>query len=65
MKQYSAELSLVTLICLLGTLQAGVLGLAVARHPSEWALGWNIDLLAAVYSVSFFFFFLDSSREIA
>lgn len=50
MKQYSAELSLVTLICLLGTLQAGVLGLAVARHPSEWALGWNIDLLAAVYS---------------
>ena len=60
-KKYSAQLSLATLICFLGTLQATVLSLAVVRDSSEWALGWDINLLAAVYSVSFpppFFLFI-------
>lgn len=50
MKKYPAELSLSTLMCFLGTLQAAALGLAVTRKPSDWALGWDIKLLAAVYS---------------
>lgn len=50
LKQYSAQLSLATLICFLGTLQATVLGVAFVREPSMWALGWDINLLAAVYS---------------
>jgi len=50
LKKYSAQLSLATLICFLGTIQATVLGLAVVRGPSQWALGWNINLLAAVYA---------------
>jgi drug/metabolite transporter (DMT)-like permease len=50
LKKYSAQLSLATLICLLGTLQATVLSLALVRDPSKWALGWDINLLSAVYS---------------
>eukprot|EP00253_Pinus_taeda_P003750 PITA_03750 len=50
LKKYSAQLSLATLICFLGTLQATVLSLAVVRDSSQWALGWNINLLTAVYS---------------
>eukprot|EP00253_Pinus_taeda_P000604 PITA_00604 len=50
LKKYSAQLSLATLICFLGTLQATALGLAVVRDPSQWALGWDINLLTAVYS---------------
>jgi len=50
LKKYSAQLSLATLICFLGTLQATVLSLAVVRDPSQWALGWDLNLLTAVYS---------------
>jgi len=50
LKKYSAQLSLATLICFLGTLQATVLSLAVVRDSSKWALGWDINLLTAVYS---------------
>eukprot|EP00253_Pinus_taeda_P035078 PITA_35078 len=50
LKNYSAQLSLATLICFIGTLQATVLSLAFVRDPSKWALGWDINLLTAVYS---------------
>lgn len=50
LKKYSAQLSLSTLICFFGTLQAAVLGAAMVRHPSDWKLGWDINLLAAVYA---------------
>ena len=53
LRRYSAQLSLATLICFLGTLQATVLSLAVVRDSSQWALGWDINLLTAVYTVSF------------
>lgn len=49
-KKYSAPLSLTTSICFLGTLQAAVLGGAIVRDPSYWKLGWDINLLAAVYA---------------
>eukprot|EP00253_Pinus_taeda_P032028 PITA_32028 len=50
LETYSAHLSLATLICFIGTLQAAVLSVAVVRDPSKWALGWDINLLTAVYS---------------
>eukprot|EP00253_Pinus_taeda_P014215 PITA_14215 len=50
LKKYSAQLSLTTLICLLGTLQATVLSLAVVSDSSKWAFGWDINLLTAVYT---------------
>lgn len=51
LKKYSAEISLATLMCFLGTLQATVLSLAVVRFDSsQWAIGWDINLLAAVYA---------------
>jgi len=50
LKKYPAQLSLATLICLLGTLQATTLSIALVRDPSQWALGWDINLLTAVYS---------------
>eukprot|EP00253_Pinus_taeda_P006267 PITA_06267 len=48
LKKYSAQLSLVALICFLGTLQATTLILAVVRDSSQWALGWDIKLLTTV-----------------
>lgn len=49
-KKYPAQLSLTTLICFVGTLQATVLGAAIVREPSKWAVGWDINLLSAVYA---------------
>ncbi|XP_057853596.1 WAT1-related protein At5g07050 [Cryptomeria japonica] len=50
LKKYPAQLSLVTLICLMGALQSIVITLAVERHPSAWAVGFDMNLLTAVYS---------------
>lgn len=50
LKQYSAQLSLTTLICFMGTLQSIAITLVIERDPSVWALGWNMNLLTAVYS---------------
>ncbi|BAF17835.1 WAT1-related protein At5g07050 [Oryza sativa Japonica Group] len=50
-KQYSAQLSLTTLICLVGTLQAVVVTFAMERRrPSVWAIGFDMNLLAAAYA---------------
>jgi drug/metabolite transporter (DMT)-like permease len=49
-KKYPAQISLATLICFMGTLQATVLGAALVRQPSKWAVGWDINLLSAVYA---------------
>jgi len=61
LKRYSAQLTLATLICFLGTLQATALSLVFVRDPSQWALGWDINLLTAVYSVCLSLFFCLSS----
>jgi drug/metabolite transporter (DMT)-like permease len=50
-KQYSAQLSLTTLICLFGTLQAVVVVFAMERSVSVWAIGFDMNLLTAAYSV--------------
>lgn len=49
-KKYSAQLSLTTLICFLGTLQSAALTLVIEHKPSVWAIGWDMNLLTAVYS---------------
>ncbi|KAI3795649.1 hypothetical protein L1987_38305 [Smallanthus sonchifolius] len=50
LKEYPAELSLTTLICLAGTVEGGIIAMAVERDPKAWALGFDSRLLACVYS---------------
>ncbi|GLJ41357.1 hypothetical protein SUGI_0855990 [Cryptomeria japonica] len=50
LKSYPAQLSLTTLVCLIGSLQSLVVTWAIERHPSVWALGFDMKLLTAVYS---------------
>uniref|UniRef100_M8CVY9 WAT1-related protein n=1 Tax=Aegilops tauschii TaxID=37682 RepID=M8CVY9_AEGTA len=50
LKQYSAPLSLTTLICFVGTLQAIVVTLAMEHRPSVWTIGFDMNLLAAAYA---------------
>lgn len=52
LKKYSAQLSLTTLICFVGTLQAIAVTLIMEREPSAWAIGFDMNLLAAAYAVS-------------
>jgi hypothetical protein len=51
-KQYTAQLSLTTLICFVGTLQAIVVTFAMEHRPSVWTIGFDMNLLAAAYAVS-------------
>lgn len=50
LKEYPAELSLTTLICLMGIVEGGVAALIMERDMSAWSLGFDNRLLAAVYS---------------
>jgi hypothetical protein len=50
-KQYSAQLSLTTLICGVGTLQAVAVAFAMERSVSVWVIGFDMNLLAAAYAV--------------
>jgi len=52
LKQYAAPLSLTTLICFVGTLQAIVVTFAMEHRPSAWTIGFDMNLLAAAYAVS-------------
>ncbi|OEL31852.1 WAT1-related protein, partial [Dichanthelium oligosanthes] len=49
-KQYSAHLSLTTLVCFVGTLQAIVVTLVMERRASVWTIGFDMNLLAAAYA---------------
>jgi hypothetical protein len=51
-KQYSAPLSLTTLICFVGTIQAVFVTFAMEHRPSVWTIGFDMNLLAAAYAVS-------------
>ncbi|WVZ05512.1 hypothetical protein V8G54_018858 [Vigna mungo] len=49
---YPAELSLTAWICLLGTVEGGIVALVMERNNfSAWSLKWDTKLLVAVYSV--------------
>ncbi|XP_073104905.1 WAT1-related protein At5g07050 [Elaeis guineensis] len=50
LKKYDAPLSLTSLICFVGTLQAIVVTLVMERKPSVWRIGWDMNLLAAAYA---------------
>ncbi|CAL5348385.1 unnamed protein product [Camellia sinensis] len=50
LKQYPAELSLTALICLMGMVEGAAVALAMERHMSAWVVGFDLRLLAAVYS---------------
>ncbi|KAH7654875.1 WAT1-related protein [Dioscorea alata] len=51
LKKYSAQLSLTSLICFVGTIQAIAVTLVMEHNkPSAWKVGWDINLLAAAYA---------------
>jgi hypothetical protein len=52
LKRYDAPLSLTTLICFVGTLQAIVVTFAMEHSMSVWKIGFDMNLLAAAYAVS-------------
>lgn len=53
MKKYTAPLSLTTLVCFMGTLQSIAVTLVMEHKPSAWAVGFDMNLLAAAYAVCF------------
>lgn len=42
------------LTCVLGGVQTFAIGIIMSRHKLAWQIGWNIQLLTIVYSVSLF-----------
>ncbi|XP_027354165.1 WAT1-related protein At4g08290-like [Abrus precatorius] len=52
LKRYPAEISLSSLICFVGALQAGVVALVATHHsgPQSWALGWDFRLFGPLYT---------------
>ncbi|KAL2230555.1 WAT1-related protein At5g07050-like isoform X2 [Sesamum indicum] len=51
LKTYSNhQLSLTTLVCFTGTLQAIVVTFVMERRTSVWRIGWDMNLLAAAYA---------------
>ncbi|KAI9106672.1 hypothetical protein K1719_015773 [Acacia pycnantha] len=49
-KRYPAELSLATLICMSGTLQATAVALVAEPHSHSWAIGFDYRLYAPLYT---------------
>ncbi|KAI3442717.1 WAT1-related protein [Psidium guajava] len=49
-KKYPAELSLSSLICLMGAMQSAAVALVAEHHPAAWQVGWDSRLLAPVYT---------------
>ncbi|KAK1404265.1 hypothetical protein POM88_003870 [Heracleum sosnowskyi] len=50
LKEYPAELSLTSLICLMGMVEGGIVALVMERDMSAWAIAFDFKLLAAAYS---------------
>ncbi|XP_038679540.1 WAT1-related protein At5g07050-like [Tripterygium wilfordii] len=44
------QLSLTSLICFIGTLQAIAVTFVMEHKPSAWTIGWDMNLLAAAYA---------------
>ncbi|KAL2317787.1 hypothetical protein Fmac_031663 [Flemingia macrophylla] len=49
-KRYPAELSLSSLICLMGALQSAVVALIADHNPRAWAVGFNYTLYGPLYT---------------
>lgn len=50
------QLSLTSLMCFVGTLQAIAVTFVVEHKPSVWKIGLDMNLLAAAYAVSLLVF---------
>lgn len=51
LKRYPAQLSLTALLCLIGSVQSGLIAVICEHKKSKvWSIGWNIELLSVVYS---------------
>ncbi|KAL2895804.1 hypothetical protein RDABS01_000802 [Bienertia sinuspersici] len=50
MRRYTAQLSLTSLVCFMGTLQSIVVTFVMEHKPSAWVIGWDMNLLAAAYA---------------
>ncbi|KAK7353170.1 hypothetical protein VNO80_18610 [Phaseolus coccineus] len=52
LKRYPAELSLSSLVCLSGVVQASVVAIVATRHSGlqAWALGWDFRLYGPLYT---------------
>ncbi|KAJ8435460.1 hypothetical protein Cgig2_012581 [Carnegiea gigantea] len=50
MRKYPAQLSLMCLVCFLGTLQSGGVTFVMEHRPSVWTIGWDMNLFATVYA---------------
>ncbi|XP_047974812.1 WAT1-related protein At5g07050-like [Salvia hispanica] len=51
LKTYSNhQLSLTTMVCGMGTLQAIAVTFVMEHNPSVWTIGWDMNLLAAAYA---------------
>jgi drug/metabolite transporter (DMT)-like permease len=44
------QLSLTSLVCFVGTLQAIAVTFVLEHKPSAWSIGWDMNLLAAAYA---------------
>ncbi|KAK4481782.1 hypothetical protein RD792_012693 [Penstemon davidsonii] len=50
LRKYTAQLSLTTIVCFLGTLQSIAVTLVMEHKPNSWVIGWDMNLLAAAYA---------------
>ncbi|URE10154.1 auxin-induced protein [Musa troglodytarum] len=50
LRRYNAPLSLTSLICFVGTLQAIAVTFVTEHKLSVWRIGWDMNLLAAAYA---------------
>lgn len=50
LRKYTAQLSLTTLVCFLGTLQSIAVTFVMEHKPQAWNIGFDMNLLAAAYA---------------
>ncbi|KAL3632592.1 hypothetical protein CASFOL_025576 [Castilleja foliolosa] len=50
MRKYTAHLSLTALVCFMGTLQSIAVTFVMEHKPNAWAIGFDMNLLAAAYA---------------
>ncbi|XP_057795783.1 WAT1-related protein At1g21890-like [Salvia miltiorrhiza] len=50
LEEYPAELSLTSLVCVMGVVEGGIAAVIMERRKSAWAIGFDSRLLAAAYS---------------
>ncbi|TYK09619.1 WAT1-related protein [Cucumis melo var. makuwa] len=50
LRNYTAHLSLTTLVCFFGTLQSMAVTFVMEHQTSVWNIGWDMNLLASVYA---------------